>query len=1182
MAGSWKKYFRSSNTQLSPIGSTTGKAVDPAFRNYRTNLPDVYIGQPNRIDRYNQWEQLDMDSEVNAALDILAEFCTQSNDDNNTPFEINFKNKPTDNEVKIIKEQLQQWVELNQFNKRIFKMFRNTLKYGDQVFIRDPENFKLLWTAMDKITKVIVNEAEGKKPEQYVVKDLQPNFQNLTVTAITTNDAYLNSPQLGGSAGAAYMQPNSPYSTGSRFSHAQNEGVINAEHVVHLSLSEGLDLYWPFGSSVLDQVFKVYKQKELLEDAIIIYRIQRAPERRVFYIDVGNMPSHMAMAFVERVKNEIHQRRIPSSTGSNQNMMDASYNSISTQEDYFFPQCLDLETKIPLLDGRTLTLNEIIDEYQEGKRNWVYGLSNITHDLEPAEIKWAGITRKNAQVLKITLDNGKEIVATPDHLFITREGREGKEIEAQKLEIDQHLMSFEGDFRISKIEWLDNRIDTGDITIESESDSHWFALEAGIYVHNSAEGRGSKVEVLPGGCLAMDTKVPLLDGRELTLTELTAEYKEGKKNWTYSANPETGEIVPGIISWAGVTQESAKVMKLTLDNGESLVVTPDHKFPIIGKGKVRADELVIGESFIPHNTRLTQMDPKYPSTYRQVYQPHTKEWEFTHRMVGNFMKNKEMHNEMLHDTRFEHHKKTVIHYDDLNRYNNNPENLFWMGWRDHTVYHHMLASMNKIKFEKMKVEDPAAYKAYQDKTSEHFKQWHASMTDDERASYQLTRLEGQLAYYQNRTEEQKARDHKVRCENFAKGNEKVQDLLQNDLKWRDKFTTAQKEGWAEFKQTDAYVARNAKIGAKSKVINNDPVLRARIKEEQSLKFDKRIMDYVQSLCKDKTSFELTRDDITAALNANDELRELFISQNSNGSKPNFDVNAGFKEHQLATMAKQFGYKNWRHFRKEAELYNHKLVAVEYIAEPIEVGTLTIDVDEKYHNYHNFALCAGLYTINSNIGEITDLRYFTNKLFRGLRIPSSYLPTTLEDGSQSYNDGKVGIAMIQEWRFNQYCKRLQTLVVENLDKEFKIYMRWRGVNIDSQLFDLKFTEPQNFASYRQAEIDQVRINTFSSLEQIPYMSKRFMLKRFLGLTELEMSENEILWKEEQDDVENTSAEQSSLRGIGVTPGGIESDLNTLGDFGGLGNENELGGEELGLGEIPSAPEPSSAGIGAPEV
>jgi hypothetical protein len=173
---SWKKYFKTVNPAgaVSVIGSNPGANV-PGYKNYQTNLPEIYLGHPNRIERYNQYEQMDMDSEVNAALDILAEFCSQPNEETNLPFQIHYTEQPTDNEVKIIKEQLQQWVALNDFNKRIFKIVRNTIKYGDQVFVRDPENFKLYWVEMSKVVKVIVNEAEGKKPEQYVIKDLQPN-----------------------------------------------------------------------------------------------------------------------------------------------------------------------------------------------------------------------------------------------------------------------------------------------------------------------------------------------------------------------------------------------------------------------------------------------------------------------------------------------------------------------------------------------------------------------------------------------------------------------------------------------------------------------------------------------------------------------------------------------------------------------------------------------------------------------------------------------------------------------------------------------------------------------------------------------------------------------------------------------------------------------------------------------
>jgi hypothetical protein len=534
---SWKKYFKTSNipgTNVSPISGGRPSMTDPGYRNYASTLPEVYVGHPNRVERYNQYEQMDMDSEVNAALDILAEFCTQKNDENNTAFNIHYKDKPTDSEVKIIKEQLSQWVTLNEFNKRIFKVVRNTIKYGDQVFIRDPETFKLFWTEMSKVTKVIVNEADGKKPEQYVVKDLNPNFQNLTVTAVSTSDTFSSHPQSGGPSGS-YVQPNAPFGGGSRFSHSQNEAVINAEHVVHISLTEGLDVFWPFGNSVLENIFKVFKQKELLEDAIIIYRVQRAPERRVFKIDTGNMPPHMAMAFVERIKNEVSQRRIPTQTGGGANMMDATYNPLSTNEDFFFPI--------------------------------------------------------------------------------------------------------------------------------------------------SADGRGSSVEPLPGG--------------------------------------------------------------------------------------------------------------------------------------------------------------------------------------------------------------------------------------------------------------------------------------------------------------------------------------------------------------------------------------------------------------------------------------------------------------------------------SNLGEITDLKFFTNKLFRGLRIPSSYLPTGMDDGTQAISDGRVGTALIQEWRFNQYCKRLQSMIIDKLDQEFKMFMRWRGINIDGQLFDLIFEEPQNFAQYRQADIDSARIGTFTQLEQYPYLSKRFLMKRYLGMSEAEIAENEIMFAEERGDVETAPAPGASLRNAGITPGGIDADLGAIG-------------------------------------
>ena len=361
----WKKYFKDAN--LSPISGE--KVPNFAKRNYSSYLPDVYTGHPNRIQRYFQYDQMDSDSEINAALDILAEFSTQQNTENETPFDIVFRDESTEHEVKLLKKALQQWTKSNKFNKRIFRIFRNALKYGDCFFVRDPETYKWLYIDNAKVDRIVVNESEGKKPEQYVIRDINPNLQRLSATQITPNQTYGGSGTTGG-GNAAYGQNYAAQGIGSgmgaqagqggRFYKTMNAYNINAEHVVHMSMSDGLDNLFPFGQSVLEQVFKVYKQKELLEDAIIIYRVQRAPERRVFYIDVGNMPTHLAMQFVERVKNEINQRRIPSASGG-ANYIDATYNPMSINEDYFFPQTAEGRgSKVDTLPGGT-NLGEIDD-----------------------------------------------------------------------------------------------------------------------------------------------------------------------------------------------------------------------------------------------------------------------------------------------------------------------------------------------------------------------------------------------------------------------------------------------------------------------------------------------------------------------------------------------------------------------------------------------------------------------------------------------------------------------------------------------------------------------------------------------------------------------------------------------------------------------------------------------------
>ena len=301
---------------------------------YASYLAEYYDGHPQRIQRYQQYHEMDQDPIVNSALDTIADFCTQIEERNDELFQIIFNEDASDTEQEILKTSLKQWTKINEFKRRIWRTFRNTIKYGDQFFIRDPETLKWIGINADQVEHVVVNPTEGKNPEYYIIKDLDLHLQSLTAAQ---PDEYGNDIQ---GAGAPQLRRNAANTGRGALSkqNQQNSFAVKASHVIHLSLSEGLDANWPFGTSVLESVFKVYRQKELLSDAIIIYRIVRAPERRVFYVDVGNMPPHKAQAYLERMKNEMAQRRFPTRQGGSGNIVDAAYNPMSMMEDFFFAQ----------------------------------------------------------------------------------------------------------------------------------------------------------------------------------------------------------------------------------------------------------------------------------------------------------------------------------------------------------------------------------------------------------------------------------------------------------------------------------------------------------------------------------------------------------------------------------------------------------------------------------------------------------------------------------------------------------------------------------------------------------------------------------------------------------------------------------------------------------------------------
>ena len=119
----------------------------------------------------------------------------------------------------------------------------------------------------------------------------------------------------------------------------------------------GNDRYSPYGTSVLDPARRIWRQLVLLEDAMIAYRVVRAPERRIFQIDVGNIPPQDVPQYMEKVKTEMKRNQLIDATTGR---VDLRYNPLSLEEDYFIPMRGGVGSDIKTLTGAA-SLNDIDD-----------------------------------------------------------------------------------------------------------------------------------------------------------------------------------------------------------------------------------------------------------------------------------------------------------------------------------------------------------------------------------------------------------------------------------------------------------------------------------------------------------------------------------------------------------------------------------------------------------------------------------------------------------------------------------------------------------------------------------------------------------------------------------------------------------------------------------------------------
>ena len=185
------------------------------------------------------------------------------------------------------------------------------------------------------------------------------------------------------------------------------------------------------------------------------------------------------------------------------------------------------------------------------------------------------------------------------------------------------------------------------------------------------------------GCFTKDTKVQLTDGRSLNFGELMKESKKGKRNYTYTFNSDIKKIEITEIKNPRLTRKNEQIIEITIDNGEKIKCTLDHRFMLRSGKYKRAENLKPGDSLMPLYKKLYDGNDKNLQGYETIRQPIKSVWEFTHRLADKWN---------LDNNVYEKKNGRVRHHLDFDKSNNNPDNILRIPWGDHWKYHREIAS----------------------------------------------------------------------------------------------------------------------------------------------------------------------------------------------------------------------------------------------------------------------------------------------------------------------------------------------------------------------------------------------------------------------------------------------------------------------------------------------------------
>lgn len=256
-------------------------------------------GQYNRLARYSGYQEMESEAIIAAALDLYAEE-TCAKDEHGNVIKINSENS----QIKSALTELFVNVLNIEFDSTTW--IRNLCKYGDQ----------------------------------FLMIDHHPDYGVLGLVPLPVNEIEIEH---------GYDKEN-PLQHRFRWTTQGNRSIEKA-FILHFRMP-GNDQFYPYGSSIIEPARRVWRQLILMEDAVMVYRMVRSPERRVFYIGIGNVPPQDVPAFMEKAKTQLKRNQVVDGNGR----IDLRMNPMNTLEDYFVPTRGEGDgTRIETLPGGQFT-----------------------------------------------------------------------------------------------------------------------------------------------------------------------------------------------------------------------------------------------------------------------------------------------------------------------------------------------------------------------------------------------------------------------------------------------------------------------------------------------------------------------------------------------------------------------------------------------------------------------------------------------------------------------------------------------------------------------------------------------------------------------------------------------------------------------------------------------------------